>query len=171
MKQLKRINLNLKNHAPAGINLESEEIFFLFGYLASILFAISCFWARYNTELGYIYIMQGGKKLLSGQLMADFTDVLGISLYGFLVLSVCMIGFIFWHYIYHYTDSKSIYTMKMLPGRNELHRRCLTLPLAAMIISLATAFVMLVIFYELYITLTPEQCVVPNQWDKIWRIQ
>lgn len=171
MKQLKRINRNLKNHAPAGINLEAEETFFLFGYIASILFAITCFWGRYNTELGNIYIFQGDRKVLSGQLMANFTDILGISLYGFGVLSVCMIGFIFWHYIYHYTDSRSIYTMKMLPRCNELHRRCLTLPLAAVLISLATAFVMLVVFYELYITLTPEQCVVPHQWEKIWRVQ
>ncbi len=159
---------SLKNYAPAGINLKAEETFFLCVYFASIIFAITCFWGRYNTEAGNIYTTYDGKRILSGVLMTDYIDVLGISLYGFAVLIVCMVALICWHYVYHYIDSRSIYTMKMLPKRGELHKRCLVLPASAILIGLATALILLVVFYKLYMILTPEQCIMPYQWDKIW---
>ena len=73
-----------------------------------------------------------------------------------------------WAHISYFQDSKSIYTMRRLPSVWELHRRCLTLPVCGMVIGLGTAFVLILLYYNVYIGLTPEICLTPGQWQKIW---
>ena len=102
--------------------------------------------------------------------MPDFTEILDRSLWGFLVAIIAALALIGVHYACHYQDSKSIYTMRRLPNRWELHRRCLTLPLLAAAVYLILAFVILLIFYAVYMNLTPDVCLTPGQWQKIWSV-
>ena len=85
-----------------------------------------------------------------------------------LVLIVTL-SFISTHYSYHYRESKSIYLMRRLSDPWELHRRCLTLPVVGVGLALLVAFVLLMLYFAVYMGVTPEECLTPHQWQKIWR--
>ena len=102
--------------------------------------------------------------------MIDFVEILGEGLLGFLIVSALMIAAAVMHYVYHFHESKSIYTMRRLPSRWELHRRCLTLPAVGLVISAITAMIFLVAFYAIYMNMTPDVCLTPGQWQKIWSV-
>ncbi len=70
-----------------------------------------------------------GILYLSGEFPWRFSDILGNALNGFYICAGAMIGFVIDNYVYFYTDSKSIYTMKRLRRRGELHLRCWAVPL------------------------------------------
>ena len=55
--------------------------------------------------------------------------------------------------------------MRRLPDRWEYHRRCLTIPLLAILSALVLIVVLIGLFYALYLHATPEQCLQPNQWE------
>ena len=105
-----------------------------------------------------------------GAIMIDFVEILGEGLLGFLIVSALMIAAAVMHYVYHFYESKSIYTMRRLPSRWELHRRCLTLPAVGLVISAITAMIFLVVFYAIYMNMTPDVCLTPGQWQKIWSV-
>ena len=46
--------------------------------------------------------------------------------------------------------------MKRLPAKNELKKRCLTLPVTGLLITVAMAISLTAIYYICYITITPE---------------
>jgi uncharacterized membrane protein YqhA len=89
---------------------------------------------------------------------------------GFLILALCMLALIVYHYAYHYQGSKSIYLMKRLPNRWEMHRRCITLPLLAALICLIAAIAFLLIYFGIYMVFTPKECLTLGQWQKIWSV-
>ena len=102
--------------------------------------------------------------------MPDFVEIFDRSYWGFLVVILIALATIGMHYIYHYQESKSIYTMRRLPSRWELHRRCLTLPVVAIVVYLIMAFAILLILYTAYMKITPDVCLTPGQWQKIWSV-
>ena len=63
----------------------------------------------------------------------------------------------------------SIYLMRRLPDRWELHRRCLVFPFAGLVLCVAAAFLTVVLCYACYMIATPEICLTPGQWQKYWR--
>ena len=117
-----------------------------------------------------LYHKNGSNRtLIPGAIMPDFTEILDRSLWGFLVAIIAALALIGVHYACHYQDSKSIYTMRRLPNRWELHRRCLTLPLYFAAVCAVLAALLLVLYFVLYMLATPAQCLTPDQWQKIWR--
>jgi len=74
------------------------------------------------------------------------------------------------HYQYHHRVSKSIYTMKRLPNRWELHRRCWSLPLCCFAAVLLTGFLLLLVYYAVYLLVTPAENLAPDQWKKLWSV-
>ena len=159
----------LSYHAPAGMDLKSEKQVFIIWMIASILISLMGFSARYMDSYERLYWKNGAERaVIPGAIMPDFVEILGESLLGFKIVFALMIAAVVIHYAYHFQESKSIYTMRRLPLVWELHRRCLTLPVCGMVIGLGTAFVMLLLFYTVYMGLTPEICLTPGQWQKIW---
>ncbi|MFR8267820.1 MAG: hypothetical protein ACLVC5_09315, partial [Clostridia bacterium] len=75
-----------------------------------------------------------------------------------------------YHYGYHFRGSKSIYTMRRLPSKHPLARRCLTVPVLGAAAAALSALLLICLYYLLYIAVTPEQCLVPGQWQKFWSI-
>ena len=101
--------------------------------------------------------------------MIDFVTVLGDSMQGFFLYCFLMLAIVVWHYLYYHYETKSIYLMKRLPNRVEIHKRAWTLPMLGVAATLLAAFVMLVLYFEIYMIATPKQCITPEQWLKIWR--
>ncbi len=159
----------LERYAPPGINLQLEKNLFIGGLAAALLWSFS-FFSSFERYKDHLYVHRAGKEiLLEGAIMEDFVVVLGKSLWLFFLLVFCLAVVAVLHYCYHYQGSKSIYLMRRLPDAFELHRRCLTLPIAAILITLAAAFLLLLLYFGLYMLLTPDQCLTPDQWQKIWR--
>ena len=102
-----------------------------------------------------------GLVVREGVMMQDFWQLLHVdfdSLDGFLLFYMVMLGLMVYHYLYYYQDSKSIYLMRRLPDRWEMHRRNVVLPLAAIVIGFLTEMVVLLLYYGIYVICTPTQC-------------
>lgn len=65
---------------------------------------------------------------------------------------------VFSNYRSHYMDSRSIYTMRRLPNRWELHRRCWTVPILAALAGAVLMGLLAGLYYWMYLALTPDGC-------------
>lgn len=155
---------------PAGIDAVQEGKWILAGLGGSAGFSFLLFIVRCCRARGNLFTMRLGKRvLIEGAVMAEFKDVLGIAFAGFAVLSIAILGLAAYHYFYHRIGSRSIYLMRRLPDKSELHRRCLALPAGGIVCCACAGFLLLCIYYWIYIAMTPEQCLVPGQWQALWR--
>ena len=165
------MRIDLSRHVPLGFRLQEEIKGFFGGCFGATLFSLINFVPRFSDQLDKLYRRNGANRtLIPGAIMPDFVEIFDRSLWGFLVMIVAAFAFIGVHYAYHHQESKCIYTMRRLPSRWELHRRCLTLPLLAVVAYLILAFVILLIFYAVYMNITPDVCLTPGQWQKIWSV-
>ena len=64
--------------------------------------------------------------------------------------------------------SRSDHLMGRLPDRWELARRSFRLPLVLALVTLGVMALLLVLFYALYLALTPAECLQPDQLGKLW---
>ncbi len=163
---------NLTRWAPPGLNLKPEKHFFVTGMACAVLYSFT-FFIHYGNALSDLYIyssVSNTRTLLPGAVMPDFYILLERYWAGLAVLAMCMLALIIYHYVYHRQGSKSIYLMRRLPNRWELHRRCLTLPLIASLLCLLTAITLLLLFFGTYLAFTPRECLTPHQWQKLWSV-
>lgn len=72
------------------------------------------------------------------------------------------------NYARFWQGSKSIYLMRRLPDRWELHRQCLTLPLLSILAGLLLVGLLLPLFFWVYTAAIPDQCLPRNPWDGLW---
>ena len=160
----------IERYVPAGIDYRQEIKWISSGLLLSLLYSFRFLLAL---RRGYqsLFIMVGSEWILnSSAVMPDFIQLLEHSLIGFPIAALCAAALTFYHYLYHYQGSKSIYLMRRLPDRTELLRRCLTLPLIAAAAALAAATLLLILYFGIYMFVTPESCLAPGQWSKIWSV-
>lgn len=159
-----------KNNIPPGISAEQE----MKGFLVVLALAVGIsflfflrLWSAYDALFEWT---EEECVLRDGAVMADFSVLLGLGTFsGFLlvvwvppVTAIC-------HYRYYYQDSKSIYLMRRLPNRFELHKRALVLPFLELLLVVITVFLLVVLYYNIYLLVTPAQCLAPEQWQKLWR--
>lgn len=100
--------------------------------------------------------------------MADIVWVMQGSLYGILLLAAAMPFLALYFYSLHFQGSKSIYTMRRLPKRGELLRRCITVPLLMMAVCFALIPVLRIVYYGIYVLATPRGHLLPGQWQLLW---
>lgn len=164
------MRIDFTRYAPPGINAKSERNVFLGGVAGALLF--SCFYfVRLQDALAALYHIDGKSQvLIPGVIMKDFAELIDNCFLGFFMMALCFLILIGYHYAYHYRYSKSIYLMRRLPNRWELHRRCLAIPVMAAVSYMLIAFMVLVIYFAIYMAKTPEVCLTPNQWQKIWSV-
>jgi len=169
-KSLKeRFTKFLDDFAPPGIGTDKELSGFIGGLLGSWALSLR-FFINYREARELLYHIQNGKRvLIEGAVMTDFSVVLGNSLMCFKVFCVFLLCVVVWHYLYYRSDSKSIYLMKRLPNRWEIHKRAWILPLLAIAATLLAALVVMLLYYWIYMVATPKQCIAPGQWQNIWR--
>lgn len=123
------------------------------GLAADLNFLISYLQARSS-----LWIYQGRYRTLRPDaVMMPFPTLLGFSLWGCFLAAIAMVGLAAWHYALHFRGSKSIYTMRRLPQRWELHQRCLTVPALAAAGYLLEAALLLGLDYLIYRLATPAQ--------------
>ena len=157
-------------HTPPGIEVRQELGLFLLSQVLSLFFSLQ-FLAHYQNERARLFQTVDGKRyLIEGAKIADFHDILGISLYGFGLAAVAMLGFAVYHYAYYRQGSMSIYLMKRLPTPAERHRRAWTLPVLAMATCILAALAVLFVYLAIYLLATPKACLPDGVWRQLRRI-
>ncbi len=147
---------SLKKIVPIGFDADIEIKAFGIGTVLCTLFSLQ-FFVKLNNKINELYFVNGSKMYLKPDaVMPCFRDVLGKSLLPFAALFLMLTAYIFIHYEYHKKGSRSIYLMKRLPQKNELAKRCITLPLILSSMVLILAVILLLIFYFVYLIKTPE---------------
>ncbi len=166
------MRIDLSRYAPPGFPLKPELQFYFTYLIIQALANLFLFFNSYYSAREGLYWRNGLDRTLNPDaVMPDLAAILqSTALSLLLVLVLCMPLFAVIHYAYHRQGSKSIYLMRRLPDRRELHRRCLTLPLAGLVLCALAFLLLLLVFYWVYMTFTPEQCLTPHQWQKIWSV-
>ena len=161
----------LKRYSPPGMELKQEKKLFIWGMFLSILYSIFYWSAKYIEAYNSLFVYKNGMLLLNVNAeMPYFRALLGHSFIGFAILSVIVFGFIVYHYIYYRQGSMSIYLMKRIPKKSELHIRALAIPVIVVVLCFITAFILLMIYFAIYMLVTPKACLLPNQWQNLWRL-
>lgn len=106
----------------------------------------------------------GVRYLKPDAFMPPFSSLMGVSLYGCLAAALAMfpVAWLFWHS--HTLGSMSLYTMRRLPDRWELPRRCFTVPLLALVFFLLLAGVLLLLDLAVYWWCTPSALLPHSPW-------
>ena len=155
---------------PPGAPLRPFFEVFFWGLGISV-FCSMWFLAKYFDRREELYYTDrfGDIYLRGDAVMPDFVNILSGTMIWFFVLALLMAAFIVYNYGGYYRGRKSIYTMRRLPNRWEMHKRSIVLPVMAALLTLVVAFAVLLIYYAIYMNCTPEQCLRPDQWAKLWR--
>ena len=148
----------LEKYAPLGIGVEKQIKAFIAGGAIATLYSM-LFFREYAIARAELYEhTTTGKKLIEGAIIQSFG---GLTYYIFLGFNI-MITITFlcsaFFYFYHYDGSKMIYLMKRLPNKWELLRRCVTLPIAGVIILFAWMNFLRLLYFAIYLIITPSQC-------------
>lgn len=160
---------DLTRLAPPGMPYTAEVALFLIGLSIAFLYSW-LFFARLVSAIEGLYLSTPqGTVLNADAVMPDFAELIRGALNGFLLLLPFTLLPALRHFLYFYQDSRSIYLMRRLPSRMELPRRCLSLTLAMMLLSLLTAALLLLLYFGIYFLATPKPCLTSGQWLRLWQ--
>lgn len=161
----------LKKLSPPGINLTSELQGYLIGVISALLYSLTTFFIRFANALDNLYgkTSDGTRVLLDDAVMPYYAELLENSLNGFVFLAICSLVVILYHYFYFSQNgSRALYTMKRLPDKTLLAKYCLTLPIIMAVTALVIAFIVLLLYFGIYMLLTPNEYIRAGQWARIW---
>ena len=148
----------LEAHAPLGIELANEVMIYVSAMTLSLLYSL-IYLGNYISERNNLYEKIGEKQVLrTGAKMPEFEALIEGRMIGFGIVIVILICISVYHYIYHYMDSKLVYLMKRLPNKWEMHKRCLVIPVAGIIITIVCMILLWFLYYGIYLVFTPQQC-------------
>lgn len=148
-----------KRNSPPGMDLKPEWCVFLIGNIFSLLISFCDFMNRYTDARNqlFTYVIDR-RELIEGAVIVPFRNLLGPLFSGFFFVICFMLGCVIYRYSYYRQDSMSIYLMKRLSDRKELHRRALILPALAILATLAAALVAVLLYFMIYLLATPRAC-------------
>jgi hypothetical protein len=159
----------LERNLPPGYAYKTELLAVTGAFLWAALSSGVSFSNAYVYARGTLYIQRGTDSILDvSRVMPDFLDILGDKLLSPLLFgALILVGTTVIHYAYFHSGGKSIYLMRRLPNKAELHRRSLLIPLLSALIFVLLAFVLFLVYYAVYMNFTPAACLAPDQWLKI----
>lgn len=165
---------DLSRFFPPGMNTNFERQFVVGLWVCSLIFSLTIFMGNYFNARSNLFAYYGGNNtsvMRPDAEMQPFGALAERTMIGFTALILCMVGFAIYHYMYHKQGSKSIYLMRRLPDKGELHRRCLTVPIAVSLLAAVTVVILVIIYIAVYIFATPKGCIHPPvEWGELWRV-
>lgn len=154
-------SFDITKYLPAGYDWENLRWGLSWGYFGSCLplgIFLTRYWDARDALYSYTQNPDGTqvKTLVPGRIITPFWELMvqGPMLGVWCFIAVMALQ-VWRHYRWHTRDSMSIYTMRRLPDRWELHRRCWTVPVLASIAELLLLGVCLLLCWCLYTTATP----------------
>lgn len=141
-------------YVPLGISGENTRNNLMTALIAACLWSTG-FLFRYGDAKQDLFYVDGRWK---GFPIKPFWELIGNAwlFFGIVILMMAATAILF--YAYHYQDSRSIYTMKRLPNRWELWRRCLTMPVWTVVLSVVLMVLLTGVYYLIYLKCTPAVC-------------
>lgn len=156
---------------PPGISVKAEVsgigVAILLAAIHS-LFYFNNFYSAYNNLFEYY---TGKKVLVTSRKMTDFWVVVDNCFDGFYIVIFLLFALCIFHYVYHYRESKSIYTMKRLPKRIELYKRCVTVPFICIVLCYVISGLLTILYFNHYMITTPPECLTDGQWEMLLRVK
>lgn len=140
---------------PVGLDWGRELRWLAAGLAASVLWALGPLLRM--TEAWSAIRRYASIAVGSLGIMPPFNDIMGYGLAGFPILWLCLGALAVWHYVYHRRGSRADYTMRRLPNPWELHLRCLALPVTGIVVTLALARGIYLLYWWMYLTFTPPE--------------
>ncbi len=160
-KLMNKIKVKIKECLPFGMS--AEKIMMKIGviYLIPILFSMQ-----------FLVYFQNAKSYQRDQTkysqipiyMPEFSAIVSRTFMLFPVAMLGCLGISILLYRYHFQGSKSIYLMKRLPDSHELWRRVFMVPVGSALLLGASAIVILVFYYWVYMTFSPAGSAIPVEW-------
>ncbi len=160
----------LKKYLPVGINSSDVCRYSLAGYIISFVFSVFWFVKNFTSALNglYYYNRSGNKVIVENVNMPDFRFIREDCFNLFFIAAVLSFAFLVYNFLYHFTGSKSIYTMLRLRSRKELIIRCVSVPVASVLVIILSTVFLNFVFYLIYIFVVPAGCLLPG-WERMWR--
>ncbi len=164
MKKLKN-----KSSVPPGIEAAREWMWLRVGLMCSILVGLGPFIMRLERARNDLFTSEKFRREDTGVLavrkflredaqMVEFPELTRGIFLGFVLVGVCLLGLLLWHYMTYRQGSMRIYLMRRLPDRTLIHRQCWTVPLLGLVLCTVTALLLLGGCYLIYLYRTPEVC-------------
>lgn len=158
-----------KLSVPPGIDAIQEWTWLRAGLLGSVLVGLGPFIMRFEGARNDLFErkmvpgadtgkLEARKFLRTDAVMTEFSDLMQGLFFGFVLLAVCLLGLLLWHYMTYRQGSMSIYLMRRLPDRTLIHRQCWTVPLLGLFLCAVTALLLLGCCHLIYLYRTPEVC-------------
>ena len=165
------MNEFLARNLPPGYEFKNEVKAVSVSFAGGVIISLFGFFIEYSSARQFLYLQTGTVRILDeNAVMPDFVYILGGKLNILLILAgLAFVISSAIHYAYFHSGSKSFYLMLRLPHRFELHKRSMLIPLIYALMFLLAAAILLLVYYAAYMTKTPEPCLRPDQWRKIWQ--
>lgn len=133
-----------------------------FAFITIILWSM-IFVLRYFAERQNLYeVVHQVRSLRKGAVMKPIGQLMRRVFAGFWIYAVFNLAAMVGHYTSFYTESRSIYVMKRLKDKWELHRRCLMLPMLQLCFGFLLVLILMLAYFLLYRFCTPAECL-PNR--------
>lgn len=157
----------LEKLLPPGYSCRAELCYYFVGMALASGFSLK---GWYSYAAAYHQLRTGSNNweiVLEGQYMEPFASVFQSCFPGFGVLAVSMVIWVYMHYASFWKGSKSIYLMRRLPNRAELHCRCISVPVLEMVGAAAVMVILAAVYYVVYLLVTPDVYLQQGQvfWD------
>ena len=130
------------------------------------------FMGRYGKALQSLKWVKLSKSITvinEGEIIQSFSWVMKGVMAPFVYLMAIILLLTIFHYLYYYHGSKSIYLMKRLPNRSEIHRRSLSLPLILVAACVVVIVLLTAACCGWYYLWVPDRCIAPGQLSHFLR--
>lgn len=153
---------------PPDTNGTSQGKMILGGLIAAAVLSTIAFCHRLYFEISWLIPNTKADDFVT-LLHANTNSIIGLPVFSLLYLvAIGLVLLAVKNYTSFWQGSKSIYFMRRLPDKWELHRRCLRLPLLGLLACAVLMFLLILLCYVLYMHTIPEANLPPNQWSKLW---
>ncbi len=165
------MNEFIERNSPPGMNMKAEKGFFVSYCILYFTFKLFSFITEYSRARRFLYERVNEKWLLrENAIIADFGETVDFSWAALTLFSLVLLGFIVYRYLYYRQGSMSIYLMKRLPQKSELHARAIKIPLLMLVLGSLFIFLTFLLFFASYVVFTPKVCLPDGLWQSFWRI-
>ena len=147
--------IDWNRHLPMGMDGEKVRNRMALMLGAGIGCSLICPLRYFSARASLFRYMNGVYERNLNAKMVPFEELLSGS---FTVMAIAMVGYLLAiavFYLYHYQGSRGIYTMRRLPNRWELWRRCLAVPVFFLVLSILCTAVLIGLYYLLWRYATP----------------
>lgn len=161
----------LSSLLPPGFRWEEENKNLLWTVGLTLLFSLWTYGQLYQDAYKRLFDSQitDRRVLLPDAVMPDFAELLYHNLWIYLFMAlVLLIEQVFHRYRYFRQGTRADYTLRRLPQKYARFRYCWSLPLLEAAGLLILGIVMALLYFAGYMVNTPEPCIPPGQWQKLW---